>query len=129
MLSRHTPVATLPAKDLAKARGFYEETLGLSVARDDMGGGVTYTCGSGQLFVYESAYAGTNQATAVSFDVPSAEFDNEVSELRSKGIEFLTFEGEGMEWNDGVASIGGVARSVWFTDPDGNILNLSTDEL
>ena len=128
MLSRHTPVATLPAKDLARARGFYEETLGLSAARDDVGG-VTYTSGSGQLFVYESAFAGTNQATAVSFDVPAADFDDEVAELRSKGIEFLTFDAEGLDWNDGVATIGGRARSVWFTDPDGNILNISTDEL
>ena len=128
MLSRHTPVATLPAKDLTTARSFYEEKLGLTATRDDMGG-VTYTSGSGQLFVYESAYAGTNRATAVSFDVPAADFDGEVAELRAKGIEFLTFEGEGMEWDDGVATIGGQAKSVWFTDPDGNILNLSAGEL
>jgi catechol 2,3-dioxygenase-like lactoylglutathione lyase family enzyme len=128
MLSRHTPVATLPAKDLAKARSFYEGKLGLSATRDDMGG-VSYTSGSGQLFVYQSAFAGTNQATAVSFDVPTAEFDDEVAELRANGIEFLTFEAEGMEWNDGVATVGGQARSVWFTDPDGNILNISTGEL
>jgi catechol 2,3-dioxygenase-like lactoylglutathione lyase family enzyme len=128
MLSRHTPVATLPAKDLTKARGFYEDILGLSASRDDMGG-VAYSSGSGQLFVYPSAFAGTNQATAVSFDVPTAEFDDEVAELRSKGVEFLTFEADGLEWNDGVATIGGRARSVWFADPDGNILNISSDEL
>jgi catechol 2,3-dioxygenase-like lactoylglutathione lyase family enzyme len=128
MLSRHTPVATLPAKDLTTARSFYEEKLGLTASRDDMGG-VTYTAGSGQLFVYESDYAGTNQATAVSFDVSIAEFDDEVAELRANGVEFLTFEADGMEWEDGVATIGGRARSVWFTDPDGNILNISTGEL
>jgi catechol 2,3-dioxygenase-like lactoylglutathione lyase family enzyme len=92
-------------------------------------GGVSYTSGSGQLFVYESDYAGTNQATAVSFDVPTAEFDDEVAELRANGIDFLTFEADGMEWEDGVATIGGRARSVWFTDPDGNILNISSGEL
>jgi hypothetical protein len=27
MLSSYSPVATLPTKDLAKARAFYEETL------------------------------------------------------------------------------------------------------
>jgi catechol 2,3-dioxygenase-like lactoylglutathione lyase family enzyme len=128
MLSRHTPVATLPAKDLTRARNFYEEKLGLTASRDDMGG-VSYTSGSGQLFVYESDYAGTNQATAVSFDVPTAEFDDEVAELRANGVDFLTFEADGMEWKDGVATIGGRARSVWFTDPDGNILNISSDEL
>jgi hypothetical protein len=33
-----------------------------------------------------------------------------------------------VEWNDGVASMGGM-RAVWFTDPDGNILNYSVGEL
>ena len=130
MLSSHTPVATLPTKDLAKARSFYEESLGLTAFREDIGG-VAYACGSGQMFVYESAYAGTNQATSVTFlfSDPS-EFDREVAELRAKGIEFLTFEGPyGVEWNDGVASMAGQGRGVWFTDPDGNILNISTDEL
>ena len=63
------------------------------------------------------------------FSDPS-EFDREVAELRAKGIEFLTFEGPyGVEWNDGVASMAGQGRGVWFTDPDGNILNLAAREL
>lgn len=127
MLSSYTPVATLPTSDLTRARSFYEDTLGLTV-QHDMPGAVTYTCGSGNLFVYESAYAGTNKATSVTFDVPAAEFDNEVAELRGKGIEFATFETDGVEWNDGVASMGEM-RAVWFTDPDGNILNYSAGEL
>ena len=89
MLSSYTPVATLPTSDLTKARSFYEETLGLTVQRDGTGG-VSYTCGSGNLFVYESAYAGTNKATSVTFDVPTAEFDAEVDALRAKSIQFVT---------------------------------------
>ena len=124
MLSSYTPVATLPTSDVGKARTFYQDTLGLSVDRDGVGA-VSYTCGSGHLFVYESAYAGTNEATSVTFDIPAAEFDAEVAALRGKGIEFMTFELDGVEWNDGVASMGAEMRAVWFTDPDGNILNLS----
>ena len=127
MLSSYLPVATLPVSDMTKARGFYEQTLGLGVERD-LPGGITYNCGSGKLFVYESAYAGTNKGTAVSFDVPTSDFDSEVEELRGKGIEFMTFDAEGMEWNDGVATMGGM-KAAWFTDPDGNILNLSTGEM
>jgi len=127
MLSNYTPVATLPVADMTKARGFYENTLGLSVDRDEPGG-VSYTCGSGNLFVYESAYAGTNKGTAVSFDVPVSNFDSEVDELRAKGVEFQTFEMEGFEWRDGVASMGEV-KAVWFTDMDGNILNISAGEM
>jgi catechol 2,3-dioxygenase-like lactoylglutathione lyase family enzyme len=128
MLSNHTPIATLPASDLTKARSFYEDILGLTVQRESPGG-VSYTAGSGNLFVYESAFAGTNQATAVTFDVPTSEFDTEVDALRGAGIEFLTFEMDGAEWTDGVASLGTEVRAVWFTDPDGNILNLSAGEM
>ena len=64
----------------------------------------------------------------MTFDVPAADFDSEVDELRAKGIEFMTFEMDGMEWNDGVATMGGEMRAVWFADPDGNILNVSVNE-
>jgi catechol 2,3-dioxygenase-like lactoylglutathione lyase family enzyme len=128
MLSDSTPVATLPTADMAKARRFYEETLGLAPPREGMGG-VTYTCGDGTVFVYESGYAGSNKATAVSFNVAMTAFDDEVATLRDKGVSFLTFEAEGLEWNDGVASTGGVMKSVWFTDPDGNILNIVAGEM
>ncbi len=127
MLSSFTPVATLPVADLTKARGFYQDTLGLSVQQDGPGG-VTYACGGGNLFVYESSFAGSNQATAVTFDVPTTDFDDEVDWLRSKGVEFITFEMEGAEWTDGVAAMGEM-KAVWFTDADGNILNISAGEL
>jgi len=128
MLSSHTPVATLPTSDMSKARDFYQDTLGLTVDRDGTGA-VSYTCGGGHLFVYESAYAGTNQATSVTFNVPTADFDGEVAALREKGIEFMTFEMDGVDWTDGVASMGTEMKAVWFTDPDGNILNLSAGEM
>ena len=128
MLSSYTPVATLPTSDLARARSFYQDTLGLTVQRDGMGG-VSYTCGGGNLFVYESSYAGTNKATSVTFEIPTSEFNGEVDALRAKGIEFMTFDLEGAEWKDGVASMGSEMRAVWFVDPDGNILNLSAGEL
>jgi catechol 2,3-dioxygenase-like lactoylglutathione lyase family enzyme len=128
MLSQYTPVVTLPTKDLSQARSFYEQTLGLSSVREGMGG-LFYNCGDAALFLYESAYAGTNKATAVSFDVPEAAFQEEVDALRGRGVEFMTFEGEGMTWNDGVATMGESVQSVWFYDPDGNIINVSTGEM
>jgi catechol 2,3-dioxygenase-like lactoylglutathione lyase family enzyme len=127
-LSHHTPVATLPTKDLPKARSFYEDTLGLTVGRES-GPGVSYQCSGGIVFLYESEYAGTNKATAVSFDVPMSAFDDEISALREKGVSFVTFEAEGLDWNDGVASMGEQMKSVWFTDPDGNIINVAAGEM
>ena len=125
MLSALTPAATLPATDMGRAEKFYEDTLGLTKAEEDPGG-VFYNCGGGKLFVYQSQYAGTNKATAMTFDVPPADFDAEVERLRAKGVTFQTFDLEGVEWNDGIAAMGETVKAVWFTDPDGNILNVST---
>ena len=104
MLSQHTPVATLPTKDLPKARTFYEDTLGMTPERGVAG--VSYKCSGGMVFLYQSEYAGTNKATAVSFDLPMSAFDNEIGALREKGVSFMTFEAEGLDWSEGVASMG-----------------------
>ena len=129
MLSQHTPVATLPTKDLPKARSFYEDALGLTPERESAAG-VSYKCsGGGMVFLYQSEYAGTNKATAMSFDVPTSAFDDEIDTLREKGVTFMTFEAEGLDWKDGVASMGEEMKSVWFTDPGGNIINVSAGEM
>ena len=124
MLSDYLPVPTIAVSDLARARSFYEGTLGFS-SDGDAPDGVMYRAGHGMFLVYPSAYAGSNKATAMSFSVPPDRFDSEVAALREKGIEFQTFDMEGLEWADGVASVGSM-HAVWFADPDGNVLNLET---
>ena len=124
MLAEHDAIAVLAVEDLSRARQFYEEVLGFT-PQGDVVEGVRYSAGSGTFFVYPSAYAGTNKATALSFDVATDAFDAEVAHLRRRGVRFLTFEMEGMTWDDGVATIGS-GRGVWFEDPDGNILNIDT---
>lgn len=123
MLSTYSPVPTLAVKDLAAARSFYEETLGFEGREEP--GGVVYTSGSGQFLVYESSYAGSNKATAMAFEAPDGDFDAEVQNLRDKGVEFQTFEMEGIQWDGDVATFD-EGRAVWFNDPDGNILSLGT---
>ncbi|WP_127128683.1 VOC family protein [Georgenia sp. SYP-B2076] len=124
MLSTYTPVPTLAVKDLASAREFYEGVLGFT-AGDDVPDGVLYTAGASQFLVYPSSYAGTNKATAVSFQVPADAFDTEIAALREKGLEFQTFDLDGASWSDGVMSMGD-ERVVWFADPDGNIIAVET---
>lgn len=129
MIGDHNPVTTLGVSDLQRARDFYEGVLGFAPGTEMMDQGITYQSGSGAFFVYTSEFAGTNKATAMMFEVPRDAFDTEIAALREGGVTFQTFEAEGMEWNDGVATMGegdGAFRSVWFQDPDGNILNLGT---
>jgi len=125
MLADYAPVPTLAVTDLKRAREFYEGVLGFTPG-SEVADGVFYAAGSGSFFVYPSGYAGTNKATAVSFQVPEGAFDAEVGALRDKGISFQTFEMEGIAWEDGVATFEGAFRSVWFADPDGNILNVES---
>ena len=124
MLSEFTPVPTLAVRNLEQARTFYEGVLGFTPV-GDAPDGVMYRAGSSQILVYPSAYAGTNKATAASFQVPAGAFDAEVAALRASGLVLQTFEVADMSREDGVATMGEM-RAVWFADPDGNILNVET---
>lgn len=124
MLSDHNPTTTLATADPERSRAFYQGVLGFTPG-EEAGGGVFYPSGSTSFFVYPSAYAGTNQATAMSFELPADAFDEVVAMLRAAGVEFDTFEAEEVTWQDGVAEMDDM-RSVWFRDPDGNILNIET---
>jgi catechol 2,3-dioxygenase-like lactoylglutathione lyase family enzyme len=123
-LSDYTPTPTLATADPERSRAFYEGTLGLTPG-EEAGGGLYYPAGSGAFFVYPSTFAGTNQATSMSFEVPAAQFDAEIAALRDNGVGFDEFEAEGVVWENGVAQMEGL-RSVWFQDPDGNIINVES---
>jgi hypothetical protein len=84
-----------------------------------------YRAGSGQFLVYPSGYAGTNQATAVSFQLSGDRFDAEVADLRDRGVELQTFDAPEGTWQDGVL-VQGDMKAAWFSDPDGNVLNVET---
>ena len=124
-LSESKAGATLAVSDFKRARSFYEEKLGLTPQQEmpaDDGGAVIYGAGDGtEILVYTSQYAGTNQATAVSFDV--ADLDAEVDELAGKGIEFERYPDLGDLDDRGIHSFDG-GRGVWFKDPDGNIISV-----
>ena len=110
--------ATLPVSDIARAREFYENVLGLQ-AENETPGGVNYKAGSVHLFVYPSQFAGTNQATAATLIVDDVEAA--VAELRDKGVTFLEYDFQGLKTVDGIAEIEG-EKGAWFKDPEGNIL-------
>jgi len=123
----NTPLEpALPAADLERAKRWYSEALGLEPVQEDEYGGVHYTSGGSSFIVYSSDYAGTNKATAAGFTVD--DFDAVVTHLRSKGVVFEEVDfGEFGHTVDGViSSPDGSAKSAWFKDSEGNILNVST---
>lgn len=122
MLRDSDAIATLAVRDLPTAARFYEERLGFQPAPGEQDMGVRmYRSGKSLVMVYESQFAGTNQATAVNWFVP--DLQRLVGELRSKGITFEHYDFPGMTLEGDVHVMGDI-RAAWFKDPDGNILAL-----
>ena len=124
MLGDKPAAATVAVSDLARAREFYEGVLGLT-ATQELGEALVYRSGSSSVFVYESKFAGTNKATALTWDVGD-DFDAVVQALRDKGVTFERYDDLPGTSRDGdVHKLGDTGmRAVWFKDPDGNILNV-----
>jgi catechol 2,3-dioxygenase-like lactoylglutathione lyase family enzyme len=126
MLGKSDATPMIAVKDLDRARKFYEEMLGLE-AKEEMGGEVlTVKSGNTPITVYRSEFAGTNKATALTFDVHDLE--SEVRELKDKGVAFEHYDMEGLT-RDGDVYRGEGMKTAWFKDPDGNILSLFEGEM
>ena len=126
MLGKADATPMIAVRDLDRARKFYEETLGLE-AKEEMGGEVlTVKSGSTPITVYRSEFAGTNKATALTFDVDDLE--SEVRDLKDKGVAFEHYDMEGLT-RDGDIYRGENMKTAWFKDPDGNILSLFEGEM
>jgi catechol 2,3-dioxygenase-like lactoylglutathione lyase family enzyme len=117
--------AAIAVSDMDRAREFYEGKLGLSGGKDEVDGGVTYTCGNGTtIHPYPSPEAGKSGATLAFWEV--ADVDAMVDELSAKGV---TFEQYGEPFNTdekGIARFEGQGAGAWFKDPDGNVLALGS---
>ena len=125
MLSEGKVLATIAVKDIAVGKAFYGEKLGLKQV-DENPGGVTYESGAGSaVFVYQSSFAGTNQATCATWSV--SDIDAVVSTLKAQGITFEHYDMPGMTLEGDIHSWGDSGeKAAWFKDPDGNILNVAS---
>jgi catechol 2,3-dioxygenase-like lactoylglutathione lyase family enzyme len=122
MLSERNATANVAVKDLEKARAFYEGTLGLKVIGTEDKEVIVFGSGDTKLNVYRSQYAGTNQATAVTWSVGN-ELDSLMQELKGRGVKFEHYDIPELK-QVGDAYVNGKMKVAWFKDPDGNILNL-----
>ncbi|MEO6471036.1 MAG: VOC family protein [Aeromicrobium sp.] len=119
MLSDLEIYAVLPATDLQRARGFYKDKLGMEPT-DERPDGLVYQTPKGtKILLYETAYAGTAQSTAMSWT--ATDLDAEMAELRSRGVVFEEYDFPGLKTENGVATAEGF-RGAWFKDTEGNIL-------
>ena len=122
MLGDKDAVANIAVKDLATARKFYADTLGLTAVDAEDEELIVFRSGKSTVNVYQSRYAGTNQATAVTWVVGEG-MEDVVRALKEKGVKFEHYDMPDMS-RDGDIHLAGDMKVAWFKDPDGNILNI-----
>ena len=121
MLADHGFTVMLPARNVERARHWYETIIGLRAG--DVGDyGVRYTLPGGTpMFLYETQFAGTAQHTLLSIDTDDLARD--MAFLRDRGVRFEHYDLPNLKTVEGVADFGPV-KNAWFRDSEGNIIGL-----
>jgi predicted enzyme related to lactoylglutathione lyase len=117
---QHYPMYSyLPARDLPRARHFYEAVVGLVPEREISGGVVYRFAGGTAAFLYPTPNAGSSRASQAFWDVDDV--DAVITDLKSRGVIFEDFDVPGERSAAGAVTAGG-AKAAWFRDSEGNIL-------
>ena len=113
MQVEHVDFVSFLTQDLARAKRFYTEVVGLEVETEgehDM----ELKAGQVTLDVFDPSSIGQPFAPSpAGIALRVADVDAARAELEAKGVEF-----------DGETIVTGVCRQAWFKDPDGNALML-----
>ena len=121
MLDQATVTANIPAADLARARTFYADKLGLTPAHEVEGVILIYRTAGGTTFsIYQTQYAGQAGHTIAQWHVDDV--DASVRDLKARGVVFEHYDMPGVEWSNDVASMGEMGKAAWFKDSEDNIL-------
>ena len=124
MLAHADAIATVGVRDIDAAREFYGNVLDLleEESEQEEGGVLIFKSGNTRIQVYRSGYAGTNQATAISWDLGERIVEI-VDALKAKGATFERYDVPGMRL-EGELYVSEAFKVTWLKDPDGNILSL-----
>jgi catechol 2,3-dioxygenase-like lactoylglutathione lyase family enzyme len=106
--------------DIAKARAFYEDTLGVRTTEEH--GLLTLHLAGGERPTLSYPKPDFTPATYTILNFPVEDVEAAVDELTSRGVKFERYEGMGQDEK-------GIMRGqgpdiAWFTDPAGNILSV-----
>jgi len=108
--------------DIAAARSFYSDTLGLEVDEDNEMGVLTLKLkGGNNVLLYPKD--DHEPATFTVLNFPVDDIDKAVAELQDLGIEFEQYDHLNTDEN-GISRNEGGPPIAWFKDPAGNILSV-----
>lgn len=116
--------STFSIDDVAAAKEFYGDTLGIEVS-EEKEGGLGLKLGDGAVYLYPKEDHEPATFTVLNFAV--TDIDAAVAELSSRGIEFESYGGDIETDENGIFRGGdeGMGPNIaWFKDPADNILSL-----
>ena len=117
-IDSHTMIA---AADLNRARQFYEGTLGLTCTQSVQGLLVFSGPKGSRFHLFASPLAGTAKNSVMGWEV--ADLVSEVSNLKSRGVQFEEYDVPNFKTVDSVVTMP-TGYSAWFKDSEGNMLGL-----
>ena len=124
MLQNSKAFSGFAVKDIAAAKAFYSDTLGLDVTEEN--GLLTLRFGGGRpTIVYPKP--DHIPATYTILNFPVEDIEAAVEQLTERGVSFEHYEGTPAETDAKGVFRGGGPLIAWFTDPSGNIMSVIQD--
>lgn len=121
MLEKYEVVAFLATRDAARARAFYQGTLGLTLV-DESAFALVFDARGTTLRIQKVDDLRPHPFTALGWQVPR--IDEVVTELAQKNVVMERFAGMDQDAR-GIWRAPSGARVAWFKDPDGNTLSVT----
>jgi Glyoxalase/Bleomycin resistance protein/Dioxygenase superfamily. len=120
MLSRLEIHATLPVKDINRAKKFYADKLGLT-PKEETPAGLVYQCKDSWFLLFPSSGESNGTFTQLGWETDNIEA--EVAELKSRGLQFIDYNLPNFKTVNSIATTG-PNRAAWFKDSEGNLLGI-----
>ena len=124
MLNNAQVTTMLPVSDMARARAFYEGSLGLVPGGLKPDGKFVYQVGGSTLALFPKPGGTKADHTAISFQV--ADIAASIVELKRAGVVFEDYDFPGLKTVDHVCVLG-AEKAAWFKDTEGNYLCIHED--
>ena len=115
--------AAIPAQDIARARKFYEEKLGLKPAQEEPDG-VMYMVGETGFLLFPSMGKSSGDHTQMALDVENVE--EAVRELKRAGVTLEEYDLPNFKTRDGIVELPDGNKGAWFKDTEGNLIGVGT---
>lgn len=115
--------AAIPAQDLARARQFYEQKLGLKPTQEQPDG-VLYMIGETGFLLFPSMGKASGDHTQMALDVDDVE--QAVIELKRAGVKLEEYDLPNFKTKDGIAELPDGNKGAWFKDTEGNVIGVGT---